>query len=90
MFLFILFLIYFIFFIFCAQVHKLFWTLKVFFFPFYSFYLKNDLFSLFYSGPFDFVKFDVVVGLKESVLGEYHREKCGKLTLFQSDIKAGN
>lgn len=25
---------------------------KSFFFPFYSFYLKNDLFSLFYSGPF--------------------------------------
>lgn len=48
-------------------MHKLFWTLKVFlfcFFHFYSFYLKNILFSLFYSGPFDYVK--VVVGLKES------------------------
>ncbi len=48
------------------------------------------LFSLFYSGPFDYVKFDVVVGLKESVLGAYLREECGKLTLFQSYIKAGS
>lgn len=48
-------------------MHKLFWTLKVFFFLFfYSFCLKNNLFSLFYSGPFDYVKFDVVVGLEES------------------------
>lgn len=36
------------------------------------------MFSLFYSGPFDYVKFDVVVGLKESVLGAYLGEECGK------------
>lgn len=73
-------------------MHKLFWTLKVFFPPFYSFCLKNDLFSLFYSGPFDNVKSDVVCR-KESqclvhTLGKNVENKL--ITLFQSDIKAGN
>lgn len=44
-------------------MHKFLLDFKSFFFP--SFYLKNNLFSLFYSGPFDYVKSDVVVGLKE-------------------------
>ena len=48
--------------------------------PFYSFYLKNYLFSLFYSGPFDYVKFDIVVGLKESqCLVHTFWEECGKV-----------
>lgn len=69
---------------FCAPVHKLFWTLKVFFFSLFlkkkknSFYLKNILFSLFYSGPFDYVKFDVV-GLKDSLYLHTLGKNVGKL-----------
>lgn len=71
---------------------NLFWTLKVFF-CFYSFYLKNNLFSLFYSGPLDYVKFDVAVGLKESqclvhTLGEKVDNKF--ITLFQSISRLAN
>lgn len=65
---------FFYFFIFLCSSAQIVLDFKSFFFPFYSFYLKNDLFSLFYSGPFVYVKFDVVVELKESVLGEYYRE----------------
>lgn len=46
---------------FCAVMHKFFLDFKSFFSPFSSFYLKNSLFSLFYSGPSDDVKFDTVV-----------------------------
>lgn len=66
--------IFFLILFFCASMHKLFWTLKVFFCCwFYSLTLKKA-FSLFYSGPFDPVKADVV-GLKESVLGANLREE---------------
>lgn len=76
-------------------MHKLFWTLKVFFLFFNSFYLKNDLFSLFYSGPFVNVKSDDMVCLKESqclvhTLGKNVGKQNKLITLFQSDIKAGN
>lgn len=63
------FLFLFLCFIFVLHCTNFVWTLKVFF-PFLkiSFYLKNNLFSLFYSGPSDFFFFVLcdVVELKAS------------------------
>lgn len=64
---------------FCAPVHKFFWTLKVFFFPFLFFLFKEYFVFVVLKRTISLCKIWRGWTEGESVLGAYLGEECGKL-----------